>query len=442
MFSNRDLIKLIIPLVIEYTLARIIGIVDSAMVAYAGETAVSGVSLVDSVNLLFLYCFTTLAAGGAVVVSQTIGAGKQELACESAKQLFWVVTSVGFIISVVSIAFHKEIIGLVFGEVEDDVMKSACDYFFYTLLGFTFLAIYHACASTFKAMGNTKICMVVSMIMNITNVSGNAIMIFGFNLGAKGAAIATALSYVVGGCIMFAFIRQKSNPIYIENVFKYKPDGKLIKRICAIGIPNGLENGMFQFGKVITQSLVSALGTVSIAANAVANSLTSLQYIPGNAINSAMIPVVGRCVGAGEKEQAKIYSRKLMIIAYAMLIVIAGLMIIFSHQFVGMYNISESAVRMARYLLILHSILASLIWPTCFILPTAFRAAGDVRFSMILSITVMWICRIGASIVFVKYLGFGVEGVWYAMFFDWIVRLPFLFVRYVRGTWLTKYKAI
>lgn len=442
MFSNRDLIKIIIPVLIEVTLTRVIGIVDSAMVAHAGEAAVSGVSLVDSVNLLFMYTFTALASGGAVVISQTIGAKKSQLACEGAKQLFWLVTAVGFVLSVVLLVFHKDVLRMIFGSVEKSVMDSACDYFFYTLIGFTFLSISSACSAIFRAMGDTKRGMKVSLITNIINVCGNAILIFGFKLGAAGAAISTSVSYVVGACIMFVAVSKRTNEVYIDKVYSYKPDWRLVRRICAIGIPNGLENCMFQFGKVITQSLVSGLGTVSIAANAVANTLTSLQYIPGNTTNVSTVPVVGRCVGAGENEQAKKNAFKLVAITYIMLWVIALVMVIFSNQLIGMFNISDSASRIAKYLLILHSILACIMWPICFVMPTSFRAAGDVRFSLILSVIVMWICRVGASIVFVKYMGLGVEGVWYAMFFDWIVRLPFLVVRYIRGTWLTKYKAV
>jgi len=442
MFTNRDLRKLIIPLIIEFTLSRTITIVDSAMVSYAGESAVAGVSLVDTLNVLFLYLCTALSSGGAVVTSQSLGAGKIELAREAAKQLLGVVMIVSVILSALMLIFRSQILNSIFGGAEADVMQSAMDYFFYTSVGYSFLATYSACSSIFRAMGNTRMSMVVSVIMNLMNVCGNAIMIFGFKLGAAGAAISTMISHIVGAGIMIIMIHNRKYQLHIDNILRYKPDFKIIGRICAIGIPNGLESGMFQLGKVITQSLVSSLGTVAIAANAVANALTSFQYIPGNAINGVAIPVVGRCVGARDNEGATKYSRKLLGIAYALLIAISIVMVIFSKPLVGMYGVSADSAELARYLLVAHSITASLIWPICFILPTMFRAAGDVRYTMIMSVTVMWVCRIGLSIIFVRSFGMGAEGVWYAMFCDWIVRLPFLLVRYLRGIWLTKYKAV
>jgi len=442
MFTNRDLRKIIIPLVIEFSLARTISIIDSAMVSYAGDAAVSGVSLIDTLNLLFVYMFTSLSSGGAVIVSQSLGAEKKDVAREAAKQLLVVAVGVAVLITVLLLVFRDNVLNTIFGGVEPDVMKSASDYLFYTAIGYSFLAAYNACSAIFRSMGNTRISMFVSVFMNVLNMCGNAILIFGFKLGAAGAAISTMISHIVGAGIMLVCIHMRKHPLYIDNILNYKPDFKLIKRICGIAIPNGLENGMFQLGKVITQSLISGLGTVAIAANAVANALTSFQYIPGNAINGAMIPVVGRCVGAGDNEAAVKNSRKLLGIAYGMLFVIVVFMIVFSKQFVGIYGVTSDSAELARYLLIAHSIFAMLIWPVCFILPNTFRAAGDVRYMMVISVAVMWICRIGFSVLFVKYFDMGAEGVWYAMFCDWIVRMPFILVRYLRGTWLTKYKAI
>ncbi len=441
-FSNQELKKIIIPLVIEQFLTVTIGMLDTVMVAYAGEAAVSGVSLVDSINLLMLYVFSALAAGGAVTISQFMGARNMDNANKAAKQLVWVVSIVAVGIMLIMLVFRKGLLAMVFGSVANDVMENAQIYFLFTALSYPFLALYNAGSSIFRAMGNSKISMKVSVIMNVVHLLINAILIYALNMGAAGAAISTLLSRILGAAMIMVLTYDKNLPVHIEKLFSYKPDFQIIKRICGIGIPNGAENGMFQFGKVITQSLISAMGTVSIAANAAANGLSSLQYASGTAVGMAMITVVGRCVGAQEKEQAKMYARKLLGIAYVLMASLAIVMAIFSKQLVGLYGLSAEAATMAQQLLVIHSIILALVHPVAFCLGNSFRAANDVKYTLIIAIASMWICRIGLSYVFVKFLDWGVFGVWFAMFSDWICRALFFGVRFIRGTWLTKYKAI
>ena len=406
-FSNQELKKIIIPLVIEQFLTVTIGMLDTVMVGHAGEAAVSGVSLVDSINLLMLYILTALAAGGAATISQFMGAGNMKNANKAAKQLVWIVTLVAIGVMLVVLVFRKGLLSMVFGGVTSEVMGNAQIYFLFTALSYPFLGLYNAGASIFRAMGNSKISMNVSFMMNIVHLLINAVLIYAMNMGAAGAAISTLLSRILGAAMIMILVYDKNLPVHVEKLFSYKPDFKIIKRICGIGIPNGAENGMFQFGKVITQSLVSSMGTVSIAANAAANGLSSLQYASGTAIGMAMITVVGRCVGAEEKQQAKYYARKLLIIAYALMASVAIIMAIFAKPLVGMYGLSAQASDMAIKLLVIHSIVLALIHPVAFCLANSFRAANDVSYTMIVAIVSMWICRIGFSYVFVKFLGMG-----------------------------------
>ncbi len=441
LFTNRDLTKIIVPLLVEQFLAVTIGMLDSVMVASAGEAAVSGVSLVDSVNLLMVYVFTALASGGSIVISQFIGAKNDEYANRATKQLVWVVFLVCFILMTTMLVFRNGLLSLVFGKIDADVMANAKVYFLFTALSYPFLGLYNAGAAIFRAMGNSKISMKVSMVMNVTNLFGNALLIFVFNMGAAGAAIATLFSRILGAAIMMIRVCDKNLSVYLEKPFSFKPDFHLIKRICAIGIPNGAENGMFQFGKVVTQSLISGFGTMQIAANAAAGGLTSIQYSPGGALGIAMVIVVGRCVGAGENEQARKYARKLLGIAYILMASLAVIMAVFSKQLVGLYSLSPQSAKIAQQLLVLHCVGVAVFHPTAFCLANSFRAANDVRSTMILSICSMWVFRVGLSYVFGKYLGLGVLGVWLAMQTDWIFRAICFGVRFVRGTWLTKYKA-
>lgn len=442
LFTNRDLKKIIVPLLIEQILGVTIGMLDTVMVASAGEAAVSGVSLVDSVNLLMFYVIGALASGGAITISQLLGAKNKEYANKAVKQLVWVVFLVSSILMVLMLTFRKGLLALIFGSIEADVMASAQIYFLFTAMSYPFLALYNAGAAIFRAMGNSKISMRASLVMNLINLCGNALLIFVFKMGAAGAAIATLFARMVGAGIMMYLAHNKKLEIYMEKTLSWKPDWILIKRICGVGIPNGLENGMFQFGKVITQSLISSFGTVAIAANAAASGLCSIQYTAGGALGLTMVIVVGRCVGACETEQAKMYARKLLFIAYSIVTTVCVIMAIFSKQLVGLYGLSVDSTALGQKLLLLHCVAACTVHPTAFCLTNSFRAASDVRFTMIISMVSMWIFRVGLSYVFGRYMGMGVMGVWYAMVCDWTFRAIIFGTRFIRGTWLTKYKAL
>ena len=442
LFTSKDIKKIIVPLIIEQLFAVTIGMLDTVMVSHAGESAVSGVSLVDSLNLLMVYIFTALASGGAITISQLLGAGKKEHTNNAAKQLVWVVFSISTLIMAIVLVFRAPLLSLVFGSITKEVMANARIYFLFTAMSYPFLALYNAGASIFRAMGNSKISMKVSLIMNLLNFGGNALFIFVFRLGAAGAALSTLIARIVGAVIMLYLAHNKNLPVYLEKLHLYKPDFRIIKRICAIGIPNGMENGMFQFGKVITQSLISSFGTVQIAANAAASSLSSLQYTMGGAVGLTMITVVGQCVGAGEKEQAAKYAKKLLGLSYTLMASVAVIMAIFAKQLVGLFALSEQSASLAVILLTMHSVAIATVHPTAFSLTNSFRAANDVKFTMILSIISMWIFRVGLSFVFAKHLGMGVIGVWCAMFCDWTFRAICFGTRLMKGTWLTKYKAL
>lgn len=442
LFTNRDLSKIIIPLLIEQVLAVTIGMLDTVMVASAGEAAVSGVSLVDSVNLLMSYIVGALASGGAITISQLLGAGNKEYANKAVKQLIWVVLLAASTVMIIMLTFRKSLLSLIFGSIEAEVMANAQIYFLFTALSYPFLALYNAGAAIFRAMGNSKISMRASLIMNVINLGGNALLIFVFKMGAAGAAIATLFARMVGASIMMYLVHNKKLEVYAHRLLHWKPDWHLIKRICGIGIPNGLENGMFQFGKVITQSLISSFGTIQIAANAAASGLSSIQYTPGGALGLTMVAVVGRCIGAGQTEQAKKYARKLLLIAYSIVGTFCVVMAIFSKPLVGLYGLSPESTDLARNLFLLHCVAACTVHPTAFCLTNSFRAASDVRYTMIISMISMWIFRVGLSYVFGRYMGMGVMGVWYAMVCDWTFRAIIFGARFIRGTWLTKYKAL
>ena len=435
LFSSKDLRKLIIPLVIEQLLGVTIGMADTMMVANVGEAAVSGISLVDQLNILLMQVFGAMATGGAVVSSQYLGRKDGENACGAAKQLLFTCLFIGLGLMAFSLIGGRHLLGWIYGAVEEDVMQAATTYFWLSALSFPMLAVYNAGAALFRAMSNSRLSMRVSILVNCINIGGNALLIYVFNMGVAGAAIASLTSRTVAAIVILIRLRDTKNLIHVEKYFPYRFDGKMVKRILHIGVPNGLENGMFQVGKVLVASLIASFGTASIAANAIANNLASFECIPGGAFGLAMITVVGRCVGAGDYEQARYYTKKLMKMTYLCMSCLCAVIAACAYPIALLYNTSEEALHLAVWVGVYHSIFGAIIWPAAFTLPSALRAANDVRFAMLTSIISMWVFRIAACYALSLWLGLELKGVWIAMTMDWVVRAAFFIVRYLRGKW-------
>lgn len=448
LFSRQALVKLMIPLILQQVLNVTVGTIDTMMVAYAGEAAVSGVSLVNTLDVLLVIFFTALIGGGSVVVAQALGQQNERSIRDAAKQLLYIATAVAMALTVVVLSLRRPLLTLLFGDVESVVMESAEQYFFFVALSFPLLAINESISACFRSSGNTMISLVVSIIINLANVGGNALLIIGLDMGAAGAAIATAFARLVGTVIFLILIHRKKYPVHIQRLFHYKPNWGLIKRILHIGIPNGIENCMFQFGRLLTQTLVSTMGTSVIAANAVALTICNYQYITGTACSSAMITVVGRCIGARRYDQAKKYSRMILLWNYGMIWAVILISLVFLNPLVGAYGLSEASSTLAKQLILYHMAFAAAIWPIGFMLPSAFRAAGDVRFPMITSMTCMWLFRVLLAYFFalesvsdfgmfaLPGLGMGIMGVWIAMTVDWVFRVALYLHRYVSHRWL------
>ncbi len=435
MFTKKQLIKLIIPLMIEQLLAVTVGMADMMMVASAGEAAVSGVALVDTFSLLLISLFAALATGGAVVSAQYLGNKEFKKACKSANQLLLSTAVLSFTLMLIALIGNYGILKLIYGNIDLVVFNNARKYFYITAVSFPFLGIYNSCAALFRAMGNSKISMKVSIIMNVINVVGNAILVFGFHLGVVGVAIPTLVSRAVAAIIMLYLIRNKEYPVHIDNLLHLGFDWKMIKRILAIGVPNGLESSIFQIGKVLVQGLVSSFGTAAIAANAIASNVASFEIIPGSAIGLSMITIVGQCVGANDHKQAKQYTLKLLKITYFSMFVVSLIVVILRVPIVSLYQVSPETSALALQLIIYHSICCVLIWPPSFALPNALRAANDVNFTMVIAIISMWVWRIGLSYILSRGFGLGVLGVWIAMSVDWLFRGICFLIRLFSGKW-------
>lgn len=438
MFTNKDLKKLIIPLVIEQVLAVTVGFADTIMVSGVGESAVSAVSLVDGINILLINVFAALGTGGAVVAAQFIGKKEPEKARSSAKQLLLITAILSSLIMIIVAITNENLLHLVFGKVDQSVMVNAEIYFFYSALSYPFIALYNSGAALFRAVGNSKISMVNSALMNVINIILNAIFIFGLNWGVFGAVFATLIARAFACISILVVLSHKQSEIYIDDYKHWRFDFHYIRQILTIGIPSGLENGMFQLGKILVQSLIATFGTYSIAANAVSNSLAQMQIIPGMALGLAMVTVVGQCVGANDYEQARYYIKKIMKITYLSMAILIAILLVSTPMILSLYSLSKETIDLAYQCIFMHGFIAGIFWPLAFTFPNALRASNDARYTMIVSAISMLTFRLIFSYILGGYFHMGLIGVWVAMFIDWIVRCIFFVWRYMSGRWMNR----
>ncbi|MDD6965349.1 MAG: MATE family efflux transporter [Firmicutes bacterium] len=441
LFPRRALWMLLIPLIIEQMLNSLMGMVDTLMVSRVGAEAISAVSLVDSINNLVLQVFAAMAAGAAIICSQYLGR-KDEKGCnDAAKQIVLTVVVISSVIMIIGVGFRKPLLHLIFGSVEEAVMTNAQIYFLITALSYSFIALFQAGAAFYRACGNSKFTMKTALIANVANIVGNTLFIFILQMGAAGAAVSTLISRALCAFVVFYALRKPGYAIQLKNYFSIRPDLNLIVKILAIGVPSGIENGMFQFGKLAIQSTVSSLGTAAIAAQAMTIIFENVNGMAAVGIGIGLMTVVGQSIGAGRQEEAKYYIVKLAGYAEVAMIISCILVYIAARPVTVLAGMSEESTALCMQMILAITIVKPLLWVPSFTPPNGLRAAGDVRFSMITATLTMWLCRVALSIFLMRVVKTGPIGVWYGMFADWGVRGVIFTIRFVRGKWL-RFKVI
>lgn len=441
LFPRRALWMLLIPLIIEQMLNSLMGMVDTLMVSRVGAEAISAVSLVDSINNLVLQVFAAMAAGAAIICSQYLGR-KDEKGCnDAAKQIVLTVVVISSVIMIIGVGFRKPLLHLIFGSVEEAVMTNAQMYFLITALSYPFIALFQAGAAFYRACGNSKFTMKTALIANVANIVGNTLFIFVLQMGAAGAAVSTLISRALCAFVVFYALRRPGYAIQLKNYFSIRPDLNLIVKILAIGVPSGIENGMFQFGKLAIQSTVSSLGTAAIAAQAMTIIFENVNGMAAVGIGIGLMTVVGQSIGAGRQEEAKYYIVKLAGYAEIAMIISCILVYIAARPVTVLAGMSEESTALCMQMILAITIVKPLLWVPSFTPPNGLRAAGDVRFSMITATLTMWLCRVALSIFLMRVVKTGPIGVWYGMFADWGVRGVIFTIRFVRGKWL-RFKVI
>ncbi len=438
LFSNRALVSLIVPLVAEQFLVISLGLVDTFMVSSISEAAVSAVSLVDSINILFTQLFSAMGAGGAVVAAQYLGKREPLNACKAAKQLLYLSMLMAFFFLIICFIFCDQILHLFFGSLSGDTLRHCRTFLLLSAMSYPALALYNGGAALLRVMSNSKSSMLIALMMNLINLAGNCLFIFGFKMEVAGSGLSTFLSRMAGAVLVILLLLHSNGDIRLLRPFRMEPDKAMIRRIFSLGVPGGLENSMFQIGKLMVTRIVASYSVVIIAANAVSGTITALFNLPGSAIGLSMITVVGQCIGAKNTAQAQFYAKKLLKIAYVVLGLADLVLFFMARPLAALFHLSPEGVDTAAHVLRIFAVVAAVFWPASFTLPNALRAAGDARFTMVVAVLSMWIFRIAFSYLLAYTFQMGLLGVWVAMFIDWVARSACFLFRYHSGKWLHK----
>ncbi|MDY3085257.1 MAG: MATE family efflux transporter [Blautia sp.] len=441
LFSNKMLKSILVPVILEQLLNSFMGTADTMMVSNVGSAAISAVSLVDSINVLLIQAFSALAAGGTIICAQYMGQRNYERANKAARQVLFIILSISAAVTILCLLFKDPLLHFIFGKVDADVMEASSVYFLFSAASYPFIALYDSGASIFRAQENTKGPLIISVISNVMNIVGNAILIWGFNMGVAGAAIATLVSRIFCAVVVLWQLRKDRQPIVVRDYLKIRPDRKLIGRILGLGIPSGIENSMFQLGKLAIQSTVSTLGTTAIAAQAMTNNLEMLNGTAAMGVGIGLMTIVGECIGAGREDEAVYYVKKLSCVAEMIIIGCCLLVFALTKPITILGGMEPESARMCFQMMVWITVVKPLVWVVSFIPAYGMRAAGDVRFSMITSCVSMWVFRFCLCVFLIRVMGMGPLAVWFGMFTDWTIRGIVFIWRFHSRKWL-KHKVV
>ena len=437
LFSNKALKEMIVPLFLEQLLIMLVGLADTLVVSYAGEAAVSGVSLVNQFNTIFIYLFTALASGGAVVISQYIGRKAMDAAGESASQLLLFSVIFSALVSALVLIGNEGMLRLMFGKVESDVMQACITYLRISAYSYPALAVYNAGAALFRSKGKTSVTMYLSVASNIINVIGNLIGVFVLHAGVAGVAWPSLIARTFSAGVITVLCFRRKNDVFYAEKWIFQWNGELMRNILRIAIPNGLENGVFQLVKVALSSMVALFGTYQIAANGVAQSIWSLAALAGVAMGPVFITVIGQCMGNRDIQAAEVYFQKLTKITLVLSSVWNLLIFLLTPLFMRFYALEPDTKQLVIWLVLIHNLFNAIAYPFSGALSNGLRAAGDVKFTMYVSVISTIAVRLLLSWLLGVILQMGVIGIAIAMVSDWIIRAIIFFWRQKSGKWKT-----
>lgn len=434
-FPNKRLMKLLVPLLVEQSILVAVSFIDAIMLSSIHQDAYSAISLVDMINLLVMQVFMAIGAGGAIVAAQLVGKKDRDGALNTANQTVMLVLAVSVTLAALTLVLNNWLLRFIYPSTSESIMGYARQYFALSAISYPAYALFNSGANLLYAQSNSRSSMVAAFSMNLLKVLLNLLFIRVFSLGVWGIGLATILSRVLGAYMVTRVLLDPHSQIHYRKPLNFKALLHFERRILKVAGPSGVENTLFLFGKLIIGTIIASLASNMIAANAAANTLSTLINIPCNALNLATITVVGQCIGAGLHNEAGYNAKRLLSMTFIAQFVMSGLLFIFVKPVVGILSLSADTAAITANILRVYCVLTIPFEPLAFGLPNSLRASGDNKYTMYSSILSMVVFRVGFSYMFVYGFNLGIHGIWYAMYFDWVSRSIFFVLRFRSGKW-------
>ena len=438
LFSRRDLGNIYIPILIETLLTVTVGVADTMMVAQAGEAAVSGVSCFNTIQNFLIALFSAFATGGSVVVSQMLGMKNRDRAKSGVRNLMYLTVLASLALTIVFLFLREPLLRLIYGQSEEAVILAAKDYALPIVISLVFLASQSSLNAILRVQRKTRTTMWTSIAANVINIAGNAIFILVFHMGALGVGIATLISRIVASLILLFAASRKDLPSPLEKFFTGKKDGRMMGTIFSIALPSGLENSIFQLGKIVMIASIAQCGTASMAAFSVLDNIGTFANITGQAAGQTLMVTGGYAAGAGRFDESRRLTRTFLLIAYLSMAAIALVIVPLLRPLISLYSFSPETAALSYRILLEYMVWSTLVWPVSFTFPNILKSSGDVKFTMYTAVLSMWIFRVMFARILGIRMGFGIVGIMWGMYVDWVVRAVAFIIRYKSGRWTEK----
>jgi putative MATE family efflux protein len=418
----KQMTAIFIPILVDQACLILMSLLNTAMVSSAGVAAVSAVSMVDSLNIFLVNVFIAVATGGTVIVAQYKGSGNSAMVSKTAAQAISAVTIFSVVLSAVVIVFHMPVLNVLFGKAEADVFQNAKIYLIGSCISYPFIAIFQAVCGSLRGVGETKPCLSLSLLLNLSNTLLNVILITFLHMGVKGLIVSTILARTLGMAAALVYILKYNVTIRfkIKNAVHF--DFSILKKVMFIGLPFAAEQIFFNGGKLLTQTFIVQLGTLAMTVYAICNSVALLFQIGPNALSIMVVTVVGQCIGRRDIVDARKFIKSLIGFSSILFVFSSCILLPLLPDIIKLFNPPDNIVPTITMLIIISAVAQPVLWSQSFIMPSALRAAGDSNFTSIASLLSMWLLRVVLGYILGITFGFGITGVWVAMIVEWGAR--------------------
>ena len=466
LFTAKQLLWLVAPIVIEQIFSTSLGFFDSLMVSNMNATqavrsnASNAIGNVDYINNLIIQLFSAFATGGAIVTSQALGAGDRERANKVAKQLLMLVICVSLAVGGVCLALNKPILRLFYGNVDDSTFSYQRTYFYVTAASFPFIGLFNACAALLRAQRKSFSTMASAAISCVVNVGLNAVFLFALGMGVLGAGLATLFCRAIPAVFMLALLGGRDNAVRVRLLERFRFDKAMIRSILRLAVPSGVETALFQLGKLMTNTFVNAgvyaTGAKSITGvdeagelihiniqangNAIANQINNFASVVGSGVGTSSLTVIGQSVGAGDPDQVKYYMKRMFVISYIANGICVGTILALMPLLTQLYGYAEEAKAIGRQCLWFCLIFQFFLYPLSFTAPSILKATSDVKYVMVCAVVSMFTMRVSLAFLLTtdRLPGMpelGAMGYWIGMCSDWVLRSVLFSTRLLSGRW-------